>query len=55
VTLTVWIVVVASIEKLADFPSLGRKGRVANTRELIGPNWPYIIPYQIREDCNRFM
>jgi hypothetical protein len=33
----------------------GRKGRVANTRELIVPNWAYIIPYQIREDCNRFM
>ena len=35
---------------LADFPGLGRPGRVVGTRELvIHPN--YIIPYRIRGDA----
>jgi addiction module RelE/StbE family toxin len=34
---------------LADFPAIGRPGRVSGTRELIiHPN--YIIPYRIRGD-----
>jgi toxin ParE1/3/4 len=34
---------------LADFPGIGRPGRVIGTRELvIHPN--YIIPYRMRDD-----
>ncbi|MGZ8341172.1 MAG: type II toxin-antitoxin system RelE/ParE family toxin [Telluria sp.] len=33
--------------KLADFPDIGRPGRVMGTRELIiHPN--YVIPYRVR-------
>jgi toxin ParE1/3/4 len=44
--------VVAAIRKavqlLADYPALGRRGRVAGTRELVVPGTPYIIPYRVR-------
>ena len=33
---------------LLDSPSLGRPGRVPGTRELVLPNYPYLIPYRIR-------
>jgi len=28
---------------------MGRPGRVPGTRELVLPNFPYIIPYRVRE------
>jgi addiction module RelE/StbE family toxin len=37
-------------EKLADFPDIGRQGRVANTRELILPDLPYVLPYEVCRD-----
>jgi toxin ParE1/3/4 len=37
-------------EHLTEQPSLGRKGRVSGTRELILTNFPYIIPYRIKDD-----
>jgi toxin ParE1/3/4 len=37
-------------EYLTEQPSLGRKGRVSGTRELILTNFPYIIPYRIKDD-----
>ena len=40
----------ASVDKLAQFPTMGREGRVKNTREWAVPNWSYLIPYQIRGD-----
>jgi addiction module RelE/StbE family toxin len=30
---------------LVDHPGMGRPGRVENTRELIIPGLPYILPY----------
>ncbi len=33
--------------KLAEFPNFGRPGRVPNTRELIIPGYPFIIPYTV--------
>ena len=39
-----------SVERLQRFPSLGRPGRVAGTRELVIPGTPYIIPYRVRHN-----
>lgn len=33
---------------LSDNPSLGRTGRVAGTRELVIPRYPYVAAYRIR-------
>ncbi|WP_440808303.1 type II toxin-antitoxin system RelE/ParE family toxin [Pseudomonas syringae] len=37
-----------SVKQLASFPALGRDGRIAGTREWPLPDWPYLIPYRIR-------
>lgn len=31
-------------------PGAGRAGRVLRTRELVISKYPYIVPYQVRED-----
>ena len=38
------------IEKLKDNPSIGRAGRVLRTRELVISKYPYIVPYQVRDN-----
>ena len=40
----------ASVDSLAQFPSMGREGRVKHTREWAVPNWFYLIPYRVRGD-----
>ena len=40
----------AAVERLRDFPALGRPGRVAGTRELVVAGTPYIVPYRVTED-----
>lgn len=42
------VVIFASVDKLAQFPAMGREGRVKNTREWAVPNWSYLIPYRVR-------
>lgn len=37
------------VAKLANYPELGRPGRVLGTRELVIGKYPYVIPYRI---CN---
>ena len=37
-----------AVSKLAEFPAMGRAGRVTGTRELVVPGTPYIIPYRVR-------
>ena len=37
-----------AVKLLADYPALGRPGRVSGTRELVVPGTPYIIPYRVR-------
>jgi toxin ParE1/3/4 len=39
--------ILASVERLAEHPHLGRPGREPETRELIVAGTPYIIPYRI--------
>ena len=39
-----------AVERLAELPSLGRFGRVADNRELVVPGTPYVIPYRLRGD-----
>jgi len=38
-----------AINRLERHPALGRPGRVPETRELIVPGTPYIVPYRIKE------
>ncbi len=36
------------VELLNSFHELGREGRVKGTRELVFAEFPYIIPYRIK-------
>ncbi len=38
-----------SVVLLGDQPGIGRPGRVPETRELVVPQTPYILPYQVRD------
>jgi toxin ParE1/3/4 len=38
-----------AVDQLATYPAMGRRGRVADTRELVVSNTPYIVPYRVRE------
>lgn len=42
--------ILAAVERLAEYPAMGRPGRVPGTRELIVSRTPYIIPYRVRGD-----
>ena len=42
---------VTAVNRLADFPGLGRPGRKEKTRELVVSRLPYIVVY--REQANR--
>lgn len=39
--------IVAAARRLIDFPALGRSGWLPGTRELVIPDFPYIIVYQV--------
>ncbi len=39
--------ILAHVERLVQHPYLGRPGREPDTRELIIPGTPYIVPYRI--------
>lgn len=42
---TIW----RATQQLADFPGMGRPGRVEGTRELVIQGHPYVLPYIVRE------
>lgn len=44
-----------SADTLQDHPELGRPGRVAQTRELVIPGLPYILPYYIKKQQVRIL
>lgn len=41
--------ILSEVAVLATMPHIGRPGRVADTRELIVPSTPFIIPYRVHE------
>ena len=46
---TAWKIKQAT-RRLADFPASGRPGRWPNTRELVVPGTPYILPYCVKDN-----
>jgi addiction module RelE/StbE family toxin len=40
--------ILAGLATLQRFPGMGRKGRVAGTREFVVP--PFVVAYQVTED-----
>jgi addiction module RelE/StbE family toxin len=45
----------AAADTLADHPEMGRPDRVEGTRELVVPDLPYILPYQITREAIRIL
>ncbi len=41
--------VLEAVERLRQFPSMDRPGRVPDTRELVVPGTPLVIPYTVSE------
>jgi toxin ParE1/3/4 len=39
-----------AVERLREFPAIGRPGRIEGTRELIITGTPYIVPYRVTGD-----
>jgi toxin ParE1/3/4 len=39
-----------SIDMLSEQPEIGRPGRISDTRELIVPATPYIVPYRVKNN-----
>ena len=43
------------VQRLAEFPEMGRVGRVQGTRELVIQNTPYIVAYRARKGVVRIL
>ena len=44
-----------AVEQLADFPEMGRPGRVDGTRELVIQSTPYIVAYRWKGSTVRIL
>jgi plasmid stabilization system protein ParE len=42
--------VIATVATLAEFPGMGRPGRVPGTRELVIEKYPLLVPYRVLAD-----
>ena len=41
--------VLTAVERLTGCPASGRPGRLPNTRELVAPGTPLVIPYRVTD------
>jgi toxin ParE1/3/4 len=39
----------AAVEQVAQYPQIGRDGRVKGTRELVIAGTPYVVAYRVRQ------
>ena len=44
-----------AVEQLANFPEMGRPGRVGGTRELVIQGTPYIVAYRLKGTTVRIL
>jgi toxin ParE1/3/4 len=44
-----------AVEQLANFPEMGRPGRVGGTRELVIQGTPYIVAYRLKGTIVRIL
>lgn len=42
--------IVSAVERLEQFPQMGRPGRVEGTRELVITGTPFIVAYRLKRD-----
>jgi len=42
--------ILSAVRLLADFPEMGRRGRVTGTRELVVSGTPYIVAYAVSDN-----
>jgi toxin ParE1/3/4 len=38
------------VDELAAQPHIGRPGRIDDTRELVVPGTPFVVPYRVRDE-----
>ena len=43
--------IIRTVSLLKEQPGIGRAGRVPDTKELVIPNTPYIVPYRVKDDA----
>lgn len=40
--------IIRYVNRLIEYPAMGKPGRVEGTRELVIPDLPYTIPYRVK-------